>query len=489
MLAVFFYLGCVGLLLTLSLLGPIFVGLLAGETEVSQRLGFYLLLGGFLFGGPILAIAGRLRRVPQIGRLMLLFLVWTVLPLAAAIPIEDISDLGFVDSLFEAVSGLTTTGSSVLNTVEIWPQALIFWRVQLQWIGGYLALLTVIMVIAPMGIGGLTPQTSAVTSGAELRGGQRRLLIFAVNLGLLYATMTALCFLAFFLSGTRPFYAVTLAMTATSTGGFLPFDGSLDQVLGLFSLFVFGLFLVFGATCIFWQRMLLSGNFSGLSVHRESYSVLTIVGLLTLAFTILVASVSSVGDLSPGRTLVEAFLNSASLVATSGVETRPGYFTLMPLVLVLFVVLVGGSAFSTSGGLKHYRLGGMIVQSWSELDRLIYPNVVRSSHFGSEKYDMQLMKAIWSFFVVAVLTIGIGTIFVATAGIPFEAALTATIATFSTAGPLYDAGWATDNGAPWPPYSAFPVPAKCALMLIMLLGRLEVLAILGLFSARYWRSR
>ena len=93
MLAVLFYLACVGLFFTLSLLGPILVGLLANENAEAVRLGFYVLVGGFVFGTPILAMLGRLRRIPQIGRLMLMFLVWTVLPFAAALPFYHMMEI------------------------------------------------------------------------------------------------------------------------------------------------------------------------------------------------------------------------------------------------------------------------------------------------------------------------------------------------------------------------------------------------------------
>ncbi|MEE9313100.1 MAG: potassium transporter TrkG [Rhizobiaceae bacterium] len=489
MLAVVFYLACVGLALTLSLLGPIFVGLLVGEIDVVQRLGVYFLLGGFIFGGPVLSIMGRLRRVPHIGRLVLLLLVWMVMPIMAAIPFENIIGMRFIDALFESVSGLTTTGSSILNTINEWPQAMIFWRAQLQWYGGFLALLSVILVLAPLGIGGITKPHDSMTVGADLKSTDGRLVAFITNLALLYTTMTALCFLGFFITGTRAFYAMTLAMTATSTGGFLPFDGSVDDVLGVGGMFVFGLFLLLGATSIFWQRMVMAGKKDVLVRHRESYSVIALIALLTIGFIYVAISISAGTEKGALSMVVEAFFNGASLVSTSGVETRPGYFTLMPLVIVLFVILIGGSAFSTSGGLKHYRLGGMLVKSWGELDNLVYPNVVRQSHFGSERYDIQLMKAIWSLFVVAIITICLGTIFIATTGIPFEAALTATVSNFATAGPVYYSGWAAPGTVAWPPYSAFSDQAKYALMILMLLGRLEVLAVIGLFSIRYWRSR
>lgn len=489
MLAVPFYLACVGLFFTVSLVGPVLVALLADETAMAMRFAFYLLVGGFLFGAPVLAILGRLRRIPQVGRLMLLFVVWTVLPVAAAIPIYDMTDMLFIDALFESVSALTTTGSTTLNTVEIWPQSMLFWRVQLQWLGGFLALLTIVLIMAPLGLGGLTSRKSSFTVGADLRARQDRLLVFVVNLALLYATLTAVCALGFFLLGIRAFHAVSLAMAAISTGGFLPFDAELDRTIGIGGQALFALFLIVGATSTFWHRMILRGQFGEMRRHRESYSVVIMILVIALAFAAISVAVTGPVAQPPQVTLIQALLNSASLIATSGVQSQPGYITLLPLSVVLFIVLVGGSAFSTSGGIKHYRLGAMLTQSWRELDRLVYPSAVRSSHFGTQRVNENLMKSIWSFLIVAILTITFGTIFMATTSIPFEAALTATIASFTTAGPIYGAGWSAASDTPWPSYSAMTDSAKGGLMLIMLLGRLEVIAVIGLFSRRYWLSR
>ena len=366
---------------------------------------------------------------------------------------------------------------------------MLFWRVQLQWLGGYLTLLTVVLIMAPLGLGGLRSRRSSFTVGADLRARQDRVLVFAVNLALLYATLTALCALGFFVMGIRAFHAVSLAMAAVSTGGFLPFDSELDRTIGLGGQAIFALFLIVGATSTFWHRMILKGQVGELRRHRESYSVIIMIFAIAVFFAMVSVAVTGPGSQSPQATLAQALLNSASLVATSGVQSQPGYITLLPLPVVLFIILVGGSSFSTSGGIKHYRIGAMFTQSWRELDRLIYPNAVRSSHFGTQQVSGTLMKSIWSFLMVAILTITLGTIFVTTNNIPFEAALTATIASFTTAGPIYGAGWSAASDSPWPSYFAMPDPAKGALMVIMLLGRLEVIAIIGLFSRRYWLSR
>lgn len=479
----------VGLVVTLSLVAPIGVSLLAGESDVAIRLGFYLLIGGFLFGGMVLALWGRNARMSQVGRLALLVMIWTLVPVLASLPIADISQLSFLDSAFESVSGLTTAGASVLKTVETWPQGLIFWRVQLQWMGGYLALLTILLMTAPIGIGGLTSRTGTFLFSGLEPSSQRRALALVTQIAIVYSAMTVICAIFFFVSGTRAFYALTLAMTAVSTGGFLPFDESLDTHLNMFGIFVFAIFLLIGATSIFWQRMLVEGKVEELLRHRESYSVVALISVLTIAYCALVMSTSSGGAANLSRAVVEGFFTATSLVATSGVETRPGIISLMPLVLVLFVVFAGGSAYSTSGGLKHYRIGGMLVQSWSEIDRLIYPHAIRPTRFGTQRYDIELMKAIWSFFVVMILIIGMGTVLIATTGVPLDAALTATVSAFSTAGPVYNSAWAGPGVDGWPSYASFEVTAKFALIAVMLLGRLEALAVIALFSARYWRSR
>ncbi|MFD0915484.1 TrkH family potassium uptake protein [Pseudahrensia aquimaris] len=487
MLAVVFYLGCVGLALSVSLIAPIFVALLEGDGAIAERLTIYALLGSFLFAAPVLATRDRAGEISQIGGLILMMCVWLIIPLCAAIPLVGLTELNFLDGLFESVSGLTTTGASTFASLESLPQSVIFWRIQIQWLGGFLALMTVFTVLAPMGIGGLTANAISMEGRTREVAGYARVLNLLRNFGAFYLLVTLLAFLALSALGLRPFYAATLAMTAVSTGGFLPVDDSLDLLLGTAGMVIFAIVLILGATSVFWHRMLLEGQWRRLREHRESYSVLALVFVLTLALVWSLNRVSGTGV--NANVLAESLMNASSLVATSGLQSRPGIFSILPLGIVLFIVLLGGSAFSTSGGLKHYRLGAMATQSWNELDRLVYPNAVARKRFGSQHYDLNLMKAIWSFFVVAILIIAVGTIFIASSGIPFEAALTATIAAFSTAGPVYNSGWDSGLAQAWPTYGEFPDAAKIGLMIVMLLGRLEALAVLGLLNTHYWRTR
>ncbi|MDA8869809.1 hypothetical protein N9H93_00285 [Rhizobiaceae bacterium] len=489
MRSIAFYICMLGLLVVVSLVAPMLVALIDGEPAIAGRFAAYMLLGGFFFGGPAVSIVGRFRRLDNASRLLLMVIGWVFLPLPLAVPFFDMGALSPTDALFEAVSALTTAGSTTIVDPDIWPRALLFYRAQLQFIGGYLALITVVLIVAPLGLGGLTKRRSTFGSGGDVMVGQGSPLTIAGRLGLLYLTFAAFCTIALFLSGHRIWHAVGYAMSATSTGGFVPFEQEPDVTLSTLGMFILALFIALGATSVFWQRSILDGRLIRLREHRESYSVLLMTVVLgsLLAGTLVVLEGGDFTILV--RHFAEGLFNAASLVATNGLESRPGVFALLPLTLVIFVILIGGSAYSTSGGLKLYRVGGMLVQSWSELDRLIFPNGVQVSHFGSQRFGPTLMRAIWSFFVAALITVAIMSTLLAATGLPFEAALLATVANFATAGPVYEAGWEPLSQIVLPLYRDMGNPSKWLLCLTMLLGRMEIIALLALASPRYWRSR
>ena len=474
MVSVIFYFSCVGLFVTLSLFLPTFVALLAQESEIALRLAFYIISGTFLFGSSVIAMYGRITVMSRRDNILLLGMIWLFLPPITSIPLLDISHLSFTDSLFETISGLTTTGASVIGSISDLPQSLIFWRAQLQWMGGALALLTLYTILAPLGIGGLSLGRGR---GATSVGESRMLPLF-LRFALIYVALTFMAFLMFIFSGLRAFHSACLAMASISTGGFLPFDGNLAETIGNTGLFVFTIFLSLGATSIFWHLFLSSYSAIKFRTHRESWYVLTTLFILFISFIISLLINTRVIGQDSFQILLESFYNAASLVSTFGVESRYGIYSLLPFPIIIFVILVGGSVFSTTGGLKHSRIGAMIVQTWNELDRLIYPNYVRPLRFGSQKYDLERMQAIWSFYILTILVLCLGTLLIASSTPSLESALTATISVFTTAGPVYESEW--NYG--WFPYSDFPIFSKWVLMALMILGRLEVLTVIAFFT-------
>jgi trk system potassium uptake protein TrkH len=463
------------------------LALLDGDGDIARRFGAYMLLGGLLAGGPVVAILGRPVRMAQPERLTLIVALWVLLPFLAAIPIWDMSDFNYRQALFEAASGITTSGASVLNTSEVWPRPLLFYRAQLQWIGGFFALLSVILIAAPLGIGGLTRGRRGFGSGGDVMVGAGSPLATARDVAALYVVMTGLCTALLVLSGHRTYHALAFSMGAVSTGGFLPFDTTPDEALNVFGLFVVGVVLILSATSVYWLRNLITLK-APLTRQRfgESAGVIITIAVLAVIMVMRLAFVPGTLPLDL-RNFAESLFNAASLVATSGLESRPGFQALLPMPLVLFIVLVGGSAYSTGGGLRQYRIGAMLSQSRSELDRLVFPSAVQQSHFGRARLDLPIMKAIWSFFAVVVVTLGLATFAVATAGMPFDAAFMAVVANFATAGPVYSPVWGGDM--PWPRYSEMGDGVRLTLAATMVIGRLEVLALLALASFRLWRGK
>ena len=483
--AILFYGAGAVFVVSCSFVLPLLVALAFGENVA--RVALHALLGVFLSGAVLTALAGRVRRPGPMAALAVMLFVWILLPVVVAVPMADLGGLTYVDGLFEAASGLTTTGASVMENVSVLPRSFVVLRSQLHWLGGIMTLLGIILVLAPLGIGGLSAQAVPRTSGRTSLLAADRSASLLRTVAISYTAVTAATFLAFLLCGVEPIIALCLAMTAVSSGGFLPFEGALLERTGPYALLVFTAVLLLASTSIYWHRMIVAWQRNRLRMHRESYCVIAVALLLSLILFASIARVSAADG--RGLLMVESLFNAASLVSTSGIESRPGALTLVALPVVLFVMLAGGSAYSTSGGLKLYRLGGMLVQSGHELHRLVYPSGVLAPRFGSQFFDAPMLRAIWSFFVAAIVVIALGSFAIAP-GLPnFEAALVATVSAFSGAGPLYEAGWAPPGQPEWPGWAAFDTPSKLVLCLVMLLGRVEVLAVVALFSVRYWRDR
>ncbi len=490
MLNSIYYLAALGLFMALSLIAPMLVAVFAGEPDVALRLGQHLIMGAFFCIAVLFSVSGRRQRGSRISGFVITVLIWVVLPFYAAIPLADISALSYWDAVFETVSGLTTTGASVIKDLGSLPRALVFWRSQVQWTGGLLTLLTVLMLLAPTGVGGIPLNHASSVLRAGLWTNHEKNVYSIATITRVYLATTAACFILLVLVGESPFNAMTLSMMALSTGGLLPESGPLQGFVSQPATIILAIFLIIGATSIFWQRMIVSRNLRGLARHRESYSIILLVLVLALIIaSLLFKAAGSSSVLSPGSAIVEGLFNAASLVSTSGVETREGVYALLPITLVVFVVIVGGGAFSTAGGLKHFRIGAMAVQSAREINRLIYPHAIRSTRFEEHAYDSDLLRAVWSYFTVAIMVIALGVIVLNSTGLSFEAAFTATVAAFSNAGPVYNQAWAAQGDTGWPIYADLTFVAKSSLMVLMVLGRIEVLVVLGAFNLKYWLRR
>ncbi len=489
MTAIIFYLASMGAILSVVMAVPVLLAFGMQEVEVGIKMFAHVASWGFVSIGVLLSIIGRNRALSRLGSFYLCLITWTMFPLIIAIAIMDLLDISYIKAMFEVFSAFTTNGASIIGNPEVVPRSVITLLSLLQWLGGLATLITISVVLAPSGIGGLREEAHH-TLGHSLVSSPIRLHEFVATLMQVYVAVSAVCFTAFIFVGVTPFNALIMTMTALSSGGILPGSENADVVLGYDGMVVMAFFLIFSATSFYWHRMIFFWQKENLSKHRESYYFILLWFVLAIVFSSIIYSISgTTTDLAALHALSEGLFNSASVISTSGLQSRPGIFPLFPPILILALLFFGGGSFSTSGGLKLYRAGGMFNQSLHELNRLIYPNIVRPVHFGSQNYDITLMKAMWSFFAFAVIVIFVGAAFLTAAGLEFQAAFTASVANFTTAGPAYGPEWSTASTQGWPEYFEMSSFAHFTLIILMLAGRLELIAFLALFNISYWRSR
>jgi trk system potassium uptake protein TrkH len=470
---------------SIALALPILLGTMLGDYERAGRFFIFMALGLFVSSAMLLALRGAETRISRIGGFLLIVSIWCMFALFATIPLLDMTELTLVQAIFEAVSGLTTSGGSVFATKEAVPPLILLWRSQLEWMGGFLTICMILLILAPAGAGGLPERHLTIynsTSGD--RTGQVTRLIVQTAIIYVLTTLVALTFLI--LSGADLRYALNLALMSMSTGGFTIFDEPLDEVVGRGGLLVMTVFLFIGAANIFWLGAIRNGRWAQVKSFREPYILAGLCALIALGL----GSRLQIVGASQGvfDSIAESVFNGVSLMATSGVESRPGVFALLSIPTLLFAVLFGGCSFSTAGGIKLYRLGAMATQSIRELNRLVYPNMVQTRKYGQGELTIGSINAVWSYFVVAVLTVFLGFLALAFTGLSFENAIVAAVAFFSNAAPFYKAA-AFQTSAAVVEFADFTNASLLISSFIMLLGRLEVIVLLGAANFLIWRRR
>ena len=484
MIPVLFFLSLFLGVLAAAMLVPALVAIALQEAAAGAV--FLLASGliGFLSGAIFFALRGRERGLRRAESFSLTLLAWLVLAIAAAGPIAQIGGIDAVSALFEATSGLTTTGATVFERIDALPRSLVLWRAELQWLGGLLTLLTLVLVLAPAGVGGLPHQHVRIDPHRHGRHGRRvRDVIRTIVFG--YLGITLACLVLLVGTGMPLFDAACVTLSTVSTGGFLPHDGTLSAYANPAAEFVLILFMLIGATSIVWHGQLVRARFASLRAHLESLLVVAAglgIGLLYAVSFLNAAGGAAV--LPIATALREGLFTGVSLVTTSGFEARDGGFTILPVTAVMAITFVGGATFSTAGGVKVYRMGAMLVQAKRELARLIHPHSVPPSYLGEQRYSLDLMKAIWAQFCMAIGLVALTAALVTLDDVNVEDALTVAVGAFANMAALYTTDW--PGGATLPAFSDFADRTKMLLAAVMILGRLEILVVFGAFRTFWW---
>ncbi len=405
--------------------------------------------------------------------------VWLAVSSCGAIPLMLIGHITYTDAFFESMSGITTTGSTVLSDLDSMPGAILLWRSLLQWVGGLGFVLTAVAILPFLGVGGMRLFQTESSEWSEKSIPRTRTM--ALSIAGIYAGLTFFCAIAYWLAGMLLFDAINHAMTTLATGGYSTYDASMGHFESPLIHWIAVCFMILAALPFVRYIQLLRGDQSNLWQDEQVKGFLWLIVVIILALTLWLWLSQQISLFSA---LTAVAFNVVSVVTTTGYASEDygawGGFAVMAFFYLMFV---GGCSGSTSGSLKIFRLqiGWRVIAR--QLKVHIHPRGVFNLEYNQRPIDQDVIRSLVGFSFAFFMTIALLALLLALMGLDFITSLSAAATAVTNVGPGLG-----DIVGPAGNFSSLPVVAKWALSLGMLLGRLEIITVLVLFSAHYWRS-
>ncbi len=471
-------LGLLCVIYGITLLPPIAVSLIYADGQAASFLGIGV---AAVVVGTIAMLLGPPpnQHLPSRGGFLIVTAAWFFLSLLGAVPFVLIGEMDVVSAIFESASGFTTTGATAIVGLDYLPRSLLFYRQQIQWLGGIGVVVAAIALMPMLGIGGMQLMKAETTGPAKSDKLRPRIKHTAQALWRLYLFLTIACALCFWLAGMPAFDSIAHSFATVSTGGFAIYDASFAHYQSPAMEAVAIVFMMLGSLNFAlhfraWNQLSVAPYTS----NSEARAFLAIV----LASSIFIAAVLF---LETDVTLSHAFRVSlfevVSVITTTGftLEDFSLWPTLLP-VLLIFISFIGGCAGSTAGGMKVIRFQIMARQAGIEMQRLIHPRLVRPLRIGPDIIDDSVVRAVWAFCTVYVFVFVVLMLAMMAFGLDQITAFSAVATCINNMGPgLGEVAWNFDSVSD---------PIKYIGAFACILGRLEVLTIFLLFTPDFWRG-
>jgi trk system potassium uptake protein TrkH len=445
----------------------------------------------FLISAAILLLTGAViylpvRHVQRDLRLRDGFLVvvssWLALVLVGALPFVLLvsPQISYIDAVFESMSGLTTTGATILTQIDNLPRAVLYYRQQLQWLGGMGIIVLAVAILPVLRIGGMQLYRAEMPGPLKDAKLTPRITETAKALWLIYVGITVACALAYWLGGMSLFDATGHAFSTVAIGGFSTHDASLgywdDTSLELIAMTFMTLAGInFALHFVAWRRASMQAYF----VDPELKVYVSLLFLFAVLVSVELFLTDTYSNLS------DAFryggFQVISIMTTTGFTTAQ--FSEWPSFLPTFLILIafiGGCAGSTAGGMKVIRVILLYRQSMREIRRLVHPRALIPVMVGGQSTSATVMDAVWGFFFLYIASFAIMTVLLTATGLDEITAYSAVAACITNLGP--GLGKAGIN------YAELNDVAKVILSVAMLLGRLEIYTLLVLMTLAFWRN-
>jgi trk system potassium uptake protein TrkH len=473
-------LGLLLMLFSLTMMPPILISLLFADGLWES---YTIAIAITVMTGAVMYLPNRHSRKELRTRdgFLIAALFWSVLALFGALPLmlADASALSPTDAVFESFSGLTTTGATVITGIDFLPESMLYYRQQLQWLGGMGIVVLAVAILPTLGVGGMALYRTEIPGPLKDAKLTPRITETAKALWYIYASLTIACFLAYLAAGMNWFDALGHSFSTVAIGGFSTHDASIGYFdSATIELICVGFMIVsamsFSLHFTAWREKHLMHY---LRDPEARFLLLFLVGLTVIT----VISLWLTDVYGTERGLRHGLFQVVSVATTAGFGVAD--FSAWPgaLPFLLFIAaFVGGCSGSTGGGMKVIRIILILKQGMREIMRLIHPNAVISVKVGRVSVPDSIAQAVWGFFSVYVMLFFLMLVGVMATGVDQVTAWSTVASALNNLGPAL--GQASGH------YGDLPILAKWILVLAMLLGRLEIFTVLVLFTPAFWRK-
>ena len=459
---------------------PLVVDLIYAEGEYISFLYSFLLtvLGGLVLWWPFREVKKDFRLREGV---LIVVCFWIVLSLFGTLPFlitDSISKLSFSDAFFESMSGLTTTGATVLSQLDDLPKSILFYRQQLQWLGGMGIIVLAVAVLPLLGVGGMELY-HAESSGIAKDRLTPKLRNTAIALWKIYVSLTVLCAIGYFFSGMSIFDAISHSFSTVAIGGFSTHDGSIGyfnsptiEMIAMFFMFLAG--INFSLHFVAWNNRSLVDY-----IKDSEFKTYSMVLICSTIIVIAALSFNSQYE-SSSETLRHSLFQTISIATTTGFTSQN--FSSWPAAIPVFLIMmsfIGACVGSTGGGIKVVRILVMFRLGMKEIHKFIRPNAQVSVKLNKSSINEKALVSVLGFFSLYAISFFLILMLLMFAGLDQVTAYSATAATMNNLGP--GLGDVAQN------YGSLGEVAKWILSFSMLIGRLEVLTIIAIFHKAFWR--
>ncbi|MGA8203640.1 MAG: TrkH family potassium uptake protein [Woeseiaceae bacterium] len=472
-------LGVLLLLFSTTLIPPLAVSLIYGDGEfdhLSLTFGAALLAGASLW----LSLRGTLARIRHRDGFVIVALMWIAMSVLGALPFVLGLHVPFVDALFEATSGYTTTGSTVLVGLDNLPPSILFYRQEINWLGGIGVIVLAVALLPMLGIGGMQLYRAETPGPVKDERITPRIAGTARTLCVLYLWMTIACAFCFWLAGMTVFDAIGHSFATLATGGFSTHDASFSyfdspaiEAVGVFFMLAAG--ISFNVHFVVWRTLRISTYFR----NTQTKAFLAVVGALIACIALVLYETGTKS--SAEDAIRAAAFEVASVVTNTGFGVDD--FSLWPYALpalLIFGSIMGGCAGSTAGGMKVIRLVIVGKQGIAQIRQLIHPRAVLPIRVDGQVVPEAVIDGVWGFFAMYVF-VYVGTmILLMMDGMDQVTAFGAVAACLNNLGP--GLGDVAVN------FAGVSPEGKLLLVFTMLFGRMEIFTFLVLLAPSFWKD-